>query len=340
MRVLVTGGAGYIGSHIAVVLMKAGHKVCIYDNYSNSHPIAIANIEKICGSKVEVVNGDVTNADDLMAALREFQVEAVIHLAGLKSVKNSIQDPLNYYHNNIVGTINVLSAMERYAVKRLIFSSSATVYGDPQYLPIDESHPTAPKNPYGRTKLYAERILSDMAENSPGWSIISLRYFNPIGAHESLLIGENSNGVPENLAPYLTRVASGQLDKLNIFGSDYQTPDGTGVRDYIHVMDLAEGHLAALNYLNTKSGLATFNLGTGKGYSVLELLREFELVSGNHIPYDFKSRRFGDISECFASCRLANSALGWSAKRGLEEMCQSAWGWERNRLSFSKKLEE
>jgi UDP-glucose 4-epimerase len=334
MRVLVSGGAGYIGSHIAVVLLQAGHKVIIYDNYSNSHPTSIPNIEKISGSKVEVVNGDVTNVDDLMAALREFQVDTVIHLAGLKSVGNSIQDPLNYYHNNIVGTINLLSAMERYAVKRLIFSSSATVYGDPKYLPIDELHSTAPKNPYGCTKLYAEKILSDLAENSLGWSIINLRYFNPIGAHESLLIGENSKGTPENLVPYLARVASGQLDKLNIFGSDYPTPDGTGIRDYIHVMDLAEGHLAALNYLNSKSGSTIFNLGTGKGYSVLEMLREFERVSGNFIPYNFISRRAGDISECYASCDLANSVLGWRAKRGLDEMCQSAWGWERYRLNY------
>jgi UDP-glucose 4-epimerase len=312
----------------------------LLDNFSNSDETVLNGVESILCRPLPFIKADVRDTPLLIRALQQHSIDTVIHFAGLKAVGESVTNPTLYYSNNVQGSISLIEAMQKVGVTSLVFSSSATVYGDPQYLPIDESHPTAPKNPYGRTKLYAERVLSDMAENSPGWSIISLRYFNPIGAHESLLIGENSNGVPENIAPYLTRVASGQLDKLNIFGSDYQTPDGTGVRDYIHVMDLAEGHLAALNYLNTKSGLATFNLGTGKGYSVLELLREFELASGNHIPYDFKSRRFGDISECFASCGLANSALGWSAKRGLDEMCQSAWGWERNRLSFSKKLEE
>jgi UDP-glucose 4-epimerase len=325
MKIMLTGGAGYIGSHVAVVLRQAGHFIVIYDNLCNSSRLAIEHLEKILDSEMVFIEGDIRNTPLLAATIRQHKIDAVIHLAGLKAVGESVKLPLEYYENNVQGTISLLRAMAAEKVTNLIFSSSATVYGDPQYLPIDENHPLAPTNPYGRTKLQIEQILEDLATSDSAWKIVNLRYFNPAGAHESGLLGENPRDVPNNLMPYIAQVATGQLSQLQVFGNNYPTEDGTGVRDYIHVIDLAEGHLAALSYITRASGFETFNLGTGTGYSVLQMLSAFEKASKKTIPYVVVNRRPGDIASCYASADKANRVLGWRAKRTLVEMCSSGW---------------
>lgn len=329
MNILLTGGAGYIGSHVAVVLRQAGHSIIIYDNLCNSSRLAIEHLEKILDSEVVFVEGDIRNTPLLEATIRNHKINAVIHLAGLKAVGESVELPLEYYENNVQGTISLLRAMAAEKVSNLIFSSSATVYGDPHYLPIDENHPLAPTNPYGRTKLQIEQILEDLAISDSAWKIINLRYFNPAGAHDSGLLGENPRDIPNNLMPYIAQVATGQLSQLQVFGDDYPTPDGTGVRDFIHVVDLAEGHLAALTFIDHVSGFETFNLGTGTGYSVLEMLSAFEKASKKTIPYAIVNRRAGDIASCYASADKANQILGWKAKRTLIDMCSSGWKFQR-----------
>lgn len=336
MNILLTGGTGYIGSHTAVVLTEAGHRVVLYDNFCNSQPDVVQRLKKITGQLITLVEGDVRDTDRLTETLRTHSIAAVIHFSGLKAVGESVAKPIDYYANNIQGTISLLQAMQATEVKTLVFSSSATVYGDPHYLPIDEDHPTSAANPYGRSKLHIEEILTDVAKSDARWRIACLRYFNPVGAHESGLIGEDPSGIPNNLMPYVAQVATGKLPHLNIFGNDYPTPDGTGVRDYIHVMDLAEGHLAALNYLSTQhSALSTFNLGTGQGYSVLEMVKAFEAASGKPVPYQIAPRRPGDIATCFAKVDKAAEQLNWRAKRTLEDMCSSTWHWQLQRKAQS-----
>jgi UDP-glucose 4-epimerase len=332
MKILLTGGTGYIGSHTAVVLASAGHQVVLYDNLANSQATVVERIETITGVEVPFVEGDTRSTNLLESTMEFYGIEAVIHFAGLKAVNESVENPLSYYDNNVGGAISVLRAMSSVGVKRLVFSSSATVYGDPQYLPIDETHPRSATNPYGRTKLQIENLLEDLAASDSSWHITCLRYFNPVGAHESGLIGENPNGVPNNLMPFLARVAAGKLPCLNIFGGDYDTPDGTGVRDYIHVMDLAEGHLSAVNLVSAE-GLAfeVFNLGTGRGYSVLEMLKAFEQASGQSIQSQIASRRGGDVSACFAQADKAAKLLGWVALRPLDDMCRSTWKFQINK---------
>jgi UDP-glucose 4-epimerase len=334
-KVLLTGGAGYIGSHTAVVLAKAGHKVFLYDNNSNSRPDVVKRLEKIIGHAIPFIKGDVRDTALLADTLNRNSINAVIHFAGLKAVGESSKSPIEYYSANVQGAISLLQAMKKAEIYKLVFSSSACVYGDPQYLPLDESHPTNPTNPYGRNKLQIEQLLQDVAKSDMGcnddsilWRIACLRYFNPVGAHESGLIGEDPRGIPNNLMPFVAQVATGKLSTLNIFGNDYDTPDGTGVRDYIHVMDLAQGHLAALNYLNKYMGLTTINLGTGKGYSVLEMIKAFELASGRSVPYIFQDRRLGDIASCYAKVDKAFKELQWQSERDLTSMCQSAWAWQ------------
>jgi len=332
MNILLTGGTGYIGSHTAVVLSKAGHSVVLYDNLSNSDASVVDRLEKITGARLPFVLGDIRSTDLLVSTLESSGIEAVIHFAGLKAVGESVRDPLTYYDNNVGGNISVLRAMARVGIKRLVFSSSATVYGDPRYLPIDEAHPRSATNPYGRTKLQIENILEDLAASDSSWHITCLRYFNPVGAHESGLIGEDPKGVPNNLMPFLARVAAGKLPRLNIFGGDYETPDGTGVRDYIHVMDLAEGHLAAVNLVSTDCApFDAFNLGTGRGQSVLEMLKAFEQASGLSIQSQIVPRRAGDVSACYAKADKAAQVLGWVASRPLDNMCRSSWKFQINK---------
>ena len=332
MNILLTGGAGYIGSHAAVALSSAGHQVVLLDNFSNSHPSVVKRVEKITKKTLNCIEADVRDTSLVLMALLDHQIDAVIHFAGLKAVGESVKYPLDYYLNNIAGTISLLDAMRMAAVKTLVFSSSATVYGDPQYLPIDENHPTCTANPYGRTKLHVEELLKDLANSDDEWKIICLRYFNPVGAHVSGLIGEDPEGIPNNLTPFIVRVADGQLAVLNVFGDDYPTPDGTGVRDYIHVMDLAEGHLAALNYVKNHPGWAVFNLGTGFGHSVLDVLNEYQKVIGIKIPYKIAPRRAGDIATSYAQVINARNALDWFAKRSLAEMCESSWGYHYSKI--------
>lgn len=329
MNVLLTGGAGYIGNHTAVALFEAGHRVVVYDNFSNSDRGALKRLEQILGSSVTTIEGDVRDTALLQRTLTEQQINAVIHFAGLKAVGESVSQPVDYYANNVQGAISLLQAMQAAQCKTLVFSSSATVYGDPKYLPIDEAHPTSATNPYGRSKLHIEEILSDLSASDPSWHIAALRYFNPVGAHASGLIGENPNGIPNNLMPFIAQVAVGKLPQLKVFGNDYDTPDGTGVRDYIHVMDLAEGHLAALKFLTQQSGLHTFNLGTGRGYSVLEMIKAFEAASGKPVPFSVAPRRAGDIASCYASVELSAKKLQWRATRDLKEMCESGWRFQQ-----------
>ena len=326
MNILLTGGTGYIASHTAVELTNAGHRVILYDNLANSNISVVDQLEKITGVRLPFVEGDTRHTSLLASTLTFYDVEAVIHFAGLKAVLESVQNPLQYYDNNVGGTISLLNAMTEVGIKRLIFSSSATVYGNPQYLPIDECHPRSATNPYGRTKLQIENILEDIAVSDSSWHITCFRYFNPVGAHESGLIGEDPNGVPNNLMPFLARVAAGRLPCLNIFGDDYDTSDGTAIRDYIHVMDLAQGHLAAVEAANF-DGLPfdAFNLGTGKGQSVLDILRSFELASGQFVQNKIVPRRAGDVSQCYAKADKAMKILGWIAARNLDDMCHSAW---------------
>lgn len=330
MKVLLTGGAGYIGSHCAVALIAAGHQVVGFDNLSNSRPQVVERVESITGTRIPLVVGDIRDREAVRRALTDHAIEAVVHFAGLKAVGESVEKPILYYDNNVRGTLALVEAMAECGVRRLVFSSSATVYGQPQYLPLDEAHPTSATNPYGRTKLMIEEMLGDIAAADPGWRIGVLRYFNPVGAHDSALIGEDPNGVPNNLMPFISRVAAGRLPELSVFGDDYDTADGTGVRDYVHIVDLAEGHVAALAALTTiDRPLSIWNLGTGQGYSVLDMIRSFERVNGVPIPYRIAPRRPGDVATCYASPAKARDELGWQASRGLDAMCASAWRFER-----------
>ena len=328
--ILVTGGAGYIGSHTVLLLLEAGHKVVVLDNLSNSSPESLRRVEQLTGKAVAFREGDIRDAACLDALFAEFSVSGVGHFAGLKAVGESVAEPLRYYDCNVVGTIRLLEAMARAGVKRLVFSSSATVYGDPASVPINEDFPLSTTNPYGASKLHIEDMLRDLYVSDDSWDIALLRYFNPVGAHESGQIGEDPSGIPNNLMPYIAQVAVGKREKLSVFGGDYSTPDGTGVRDYIHVMDLAEGHLAALRALKDKGGLLTVNLGTGRGYSVLEMVTAFASACGRDVPYAIVERRPGDVAQCFADPAHAQAVLDWKARRGIEEMCLDHWRWQEN----------
>jgi UDP-glucose 4-epimerase len=328
--ILVTGGAGYIGSHTAVELLNAGHQVVIVDNLCNSSAKVLDRIEALAGKNFSFVQADVRDSAALDRIFAEHRIDGVIHFAGLKAVGESVAQPLRYFDNNIGSTLALLQAMDRANVRRIVFSSSATVYGDPEQVPITENSRLQVTNPYGRTKLMCEDILRDMQVSAPRWQVAILRYFNPVGAHISGTIGEHPNGIPNNLMPFITQVAVGQREFLSIFGQDYPTPDGTGVRDYIHVVDLAQGHLAALNYLQNQQASITVNLGTGRGVSVKELAETFARVTGVPVPYRFVDRRPGDVAACYADTRLAKEALGWQAQLGVDRMCQDAWRWQSN----------
>jgi UDP-glucose 4-epimerase len=330
-RILVTGGAGFIGSHTCVQLLEQGYKVTVLDNLSNSSPVALDRVKAITGKELDFVQGDIRNPEDLKTLFSNQSFDAVIHFAGLKAVGESVAQPLIYYQNNVTGTLNLLKAMEDAGLHSLVFSSSATVYGDPQILPIPETAPCAATNPYGRSKLIIEEILSDLAASDPRWKIANLRYFNPVGAHSSGLIGEDPRGIPNNLMPYISQVAIGTRDCLTVFGQDYPTPDGTGVRVYIHVVDLAAGHLSALDYLFSISAgeLLTVNLGTGRGISVLEMVKTFEAVNGCKVPYRIAERRPGDVAACYADPSLAQKKLGWKARLDVGHMCEDTWRWQK-----------
>ena len=332
MRILLTGGTGYIGSHTAVTLSGAGHDLVLVDNLSNSQIEVLTRIEAILKKKIPFYEADIRNTVLLTEILQKEKIDAVIHLAGLKAVGESWEKPIDYYSCNVGGSISLAIAMKTSGVRILVFSSSATVYGDPKYLPYDESHPTLPTNPYGRTKLQVEQLLQDVASSSNDWSIACLRYFNPVGAHETGLIGEDPNGIPNNLMPIVAQVAKGRLPLLNIYGDDYETIDGTGMRDYIHVMDLADGHLAAIKWLTKNQGCHYFNLGSGKSNSVLELVSTFEKVSGKAIARQVVSRREGDLPNYYAQPTKALNLLNWKTTRDLSDMCESTWHWERQRL--------
>ncbi|ARO86546.1 UDP-glucose 4-epimerase GalE [Nitrosospira lacus] len=332
--IFVTGGAGYIGSHTCVELLNAGFDITVFDNFCNSRPEALARVERIAGKKLHLVQGDCRDRAALSSALRESGANAVIHFAGLKAVGESVKQPLAYYDNNVVGTLRLLEAMDECGVRTLVFSSSATVYGDPQWLPLTEDHPLSATNPYGRSKLMVEEILRDLHRSACSWRCGILRYFNPVGAHASGLIGEDPQGTPDNLMPFVAQVAVGRREFLNVWGNDYPTPDGTGVRDYIHVVDLALGHIRALEALGVlerqgKGGCMTINLGTGTGYSVLDMVRAFEQASGQTVPYRIAARRPGDVASCYANPALALDLLGWRAKLGLDAMCADAWRWQK-----------
>ena len=328
--ILVTGGAGYIGTHTVIQLLEAGHEVIVLDNLSNSSREALNRVEAMTGKEVTFYLGDILDRALLEQIFLTHTIDAVIHFAGLKAVGESVKEPLRYYENNVVGTTVLLEVMQAFDVKRIVFSSSATVYGMPERTPIDESFPLSATNPYGRSKLMIEDILRDVAVADSDWSIALLRYFNPIGAHPSGQIGEDPFDVPNNLMPYITQVAVGKLTELSVFGDDYDTPDGTGVRDYIHVVDLASGHLQALDYVMDQTGVEAFNLGTGTGYSVLDLVRAFEQESGKTIPYNVTDRRPGDIATCFADPTKSKQMLGFEAKHDIRDMCRDAWNWQSN----------
>lgn len=337
MNVLLAGGAGYIGSHTCVELINAGHDVIIADNFSNSCPEAVARVEEITGRKILLYKADVCDKDAVDKIFFENSIDAVIHFAGLKAVGESCEKPVEYYRNNIDSTLTLLETMKKYGVNNFIFSSSATVYGTPEKVPLVETMPTgSPTNPYGWTKLMMEQILTDTASANPEMSIVILRYFNPIGAHKSGRIGEDPNGIPNNLMPYITQVAAGRLDRLGVFGNDYPTHDGTGVRDYIHVVDLAKGHVKAIDYSASHKGTEIFNLGTGVGYSVLDIVNAFIKVNNIDIPYDIKPRRAGDIAECYADASKAAQILGWKAEKNLEDMCRDSWNWQSNNINGYK----
>ena len=328
--ILVTGGAGYIGSHTVLELLTQGDEVIVVDNLSNSSLESLRRVEALTGKLPVFYELDLLDREALSTPFLNHHIDAVIHFAGLKAVGESVEIPLKYYQNNLAGTLNLLEEMEANGVKRLVFSSSATVYGDPSSVPITEDFPVSATNPYGRSKLIIEEMLGDLYVSDAGWDIALLRYFNPVGAHGSGQIGEDPNGTPNNLMPYISQVAVGKLEKLSIYGDDYQTRDGTGVRDYIHVVDLAKGHLKALDHLMTKPGLVTVNLGTGQGYSVLEMVKAFESASGQAVLYQIVDRRAGDIAECYADTQKAADVLGWKATKGLKEMCIDAWRWQSN----------
>lgn len=327
--ILVTGGAGYIGSHTVVELLASGESLLLLDNLSNSSPRAVERIALISGQQPLFVQADIRDKAALQAVFRDYPITAVVHFAGLKAVGESVAQPLTYYENNVIGSLNLFQTMAEFGVKRLVFSSSATVYGDPASVPIAEDFPLAATNPYGRSKLMIEDILRDLSRADPDWRIAILRYFNPVGAHSSGLIGESPQGIPNNLMPFVAQVAVGQRAELSIFGGDYPTPDGTGVRDYIHVVDLAQGHLAALAALSRSTGVLTVNLGTGQGYSVLDMVRAFEEASGQKIPYRIVGRRPGDIAACYANPAQAEALLGWRAHLGIAEMCADTWRWQQ-----------
>jgi UDP-glucose 4-epimerase len=326
--IFVTGGAGYIGSHTCVELLNAGHDVTVFDNFCNSNPEVLARIQRIAGKSVTLIQGDIRDRTALTQALKTSGAKAVIHFAGLKAVGESVEKPLSYYDNNVAGTLKLLQAMSECNVKTLIFSSSATVYGTPEQLPIPEAHPLSATSPYGQTKLTCEHMLRDLHGSDKAWRLGILRYFNPVGAHASGLIGEDPQDTPNNLMPFVAQVAVGRREKLNIWGDDYPTPDGTGVRDYIHVVDLALGHLKALAYLQATPDCLTVNLGTGTGYSVLDMVSAFEQASGRPVPYHLAPRRPGDMAACYADPTYALKVLGWRAERDLQTMCQDSWRWQ------------
>lgn len=330
MKILVTGGAGYIGSHTCVELLNAGDEVIVVDNLANSKMESLNRVEEITGKKLKFYQVDLLDKEKLEGVFKENEIDAVIHFAGLKAVGESVSMPLQYYHNNITGTLILCEVMQKFEVKKLVFSSSATVYGMNNVSPLTEDLPLSTTNPYGSTKMMIEFILRDLYASDKDWSIALLRYFNPIGAHESGKIGEDPNGIPNNLMPYITQVAVGKLEKLTIYGDDYDTPDGTGVRDYIHVVDLAKGHLKALEKIETDTGIDAYNLGTGIGYSVLDVVNSFEKATGIKIPYTISSRRPGDIGTCFADATKALNVLDWKAAYSLEEMCRDSWNWQVN----------
>ena len=325
MSILVTGGAGYIGSHTCVELLEKGEEIVIVDNFSNSKPEVLDKIKEITGKKFKFYEVDLLDKTKLEKVFQDNHIQEVIHFAGLKAVGESVKKPIEYYHNNITGTLVLLELMKKYNCKKIVFSSSATVYGNPKTVPIKEDFPLSTTNPYGSTKLMIEQILKDVAVADNEFSCILLRYFNPIGAHESGLIGENPNGIPNNLMPYIARVATGQYEKLNVFGNDYDTPDGTGVRDYIHVVDLAKGHIKAIEKARDMKGVEAYNLGTGKGYSVLDLVKTFEKVNNVTVKYEIVPRRPGDIAICYADPSKAKEELGWTAEKDVEDMCRDTW---------------
>jgi len=328
MKILVTGGAGYIGSHTCLELLKDGYEVVVVDNLSNSKEESLKRVQKLAGKTLAFHEVDLLDKKLLDDVFAGSPVDAVVHFAGLKAVGESVAIPLSYYHNNVTGTLILCEVMGKHKVKNLVFSSSATVYGDPHKVPITEDFPLFATNPYGRTKLMIEEILRDLHRADEAWNVALLRYFNPVGAHPSGRIGEDPNGIPNNLLPYISQVAVGKLSLLSVFGNDYPTPDGTGIRDYIHVVDLALGHLKALEKLTTSPGVATYNLGTGQGYSVLEMVSAFEKASEKKIPYEIIARRPGDIASCYADPSLAKKELGWSTEKGINEMCADAWKWQ------------
>lgn len=328
-KILITGGAGYIGSHTAVELLNQDYEVVVYDNLCNSSKESLKRVEELTGKKVTFYEGDVLDEAALEAMLEAEKPDAVIHCAALKAVGESVEKPLLYYHNNITGTLTLLRVMDRCGVKNIVFSSSATVYGDPKEMPITESCPKGQcTNPYGWTKSMMEQIMTDFQKANPEWNVILLRYFNPVGAHESGRIGEDPKGIPNNLMPYITQVAVGKREKLGVFGNDYDTPDGTGVRDYIHVVDLAIGHVKAVDYIFSNPGIDVINLGTGVGYSVLDMVKAFSKACGKDLPYEIKPRRAGDVAMCYADPTKAYEVLGWKAERGLDKMCEDSWRWQ------------
>lgn len=328
-KILITGGAGYIGSHTAVELLESGYEVVIYDNLSNSSEESVRRVQRITGKAVTFYKGDVLEKELLKSVILQERIDAVLHCAALKAVGESVEKPLEYYHNNITGTLTLIKVMKETGVWNLVFSSSATVYGNPVEIPITEACPKGEcTNPYGWTKSMMEQIMMDIQKADPRWNVILLRYFNPVGAHKSGEIGEDPRGIPNNLMPYISQVAVGKLERLGVFGNDYDTPDGTGVRDYIHVVDLAKGHVKAIAYLFTDPGLEIINLGTGTGYSVLDMVRAFSKACGKEIPYEIRPRRSGDIATCYADPAKAEKVLGWKAEKGLEEMCEDTWRWQ------------
>ena len=329
MRILVTGGAGYIGSHTSIVLLEQGHDVVIVDNLCNSKRVAVDRVEELSGKKVTFYQYDVCDEAKMREVFSKESIDAVIHFAGLKAVGESVAIPLRYYDNNLTSTLVLLKVMKEFGVGNFVFSSSATVYGDPASVPIREDFPLSTTNPYGTTKLMIERILTDCANADQKFHPVLLRYFNPVGAHESGKIGEDPNGIPNNLVPYITQTVVGKREKVHVFGNDYPTPDGTGVRDYIHVVDLAKGHVCALQAIAKKCGLGIYNLGTGQGYSVLDLVKAFEAATGAKVPYVIKPRRSGDVAECWSDPSKAAKELGWKAQYGVQEMCEDAWGWQK-----------
>ncbi len=331
MAVLVTGGGGFIGSHTCVELLNSGFEIVVVDNFSNCNPKCLERVKELTGKDFPVYRCDIRDADGLSEIFENEKIDSVIHFAGLKAVGESTQFPMKYYDNNVVGTLTLCDVMAKHGCKKIVFSSSATVYGNENISPLNETMKTGGvTNPYGRTKYMIEEILKDLSVSDGEWSIVLLRYFNPIGAHESGRIGENPNGIPNNLMPYITQVAIGKREFLSVFGGDYDTHDGTGVRDYIHVVDLANGHLKALDVLDRKAGVSIYNLGTGNGYSVLDIVRAFEKASGNPLPYKIVERRAGDIDVCYSNPEKALNELGWKAERGIEEMCADSWRWQKN----------